>query len=250
MVPEPIIRAVNLHKSFGTHHVLRGLSLDFAPSTTTVILGGSGNGKSVFMKHLVGLLRPDEGQVLIEGEDLWQASKSALKHIRQKFGMVFQMAALFDSLTVFDNVVFPLREHRPKLKAKEHEELVMNRLEALGLADSRDKYPAELSGGMRKRVGLARAVILDPKVVLYDEPTTGLDPLTTKNVDEMIMAAKEKFGVTNIVISHDINSSFRIADQIAFLDQGQIIEHGPVEAFRNTSNTTIQNFMSLSSNQH
>jgi len=242
---EPMIRAIDLHKRFGRHQVLRGLSLDFLPETITVILGGSGSGKSVFMKHLIGLLRPDAGQVLIEGEDLNQLRGRELHRVRRKFGMVFQMAALFDSMSVLDNVAFPLREHAKGMGDAARRRKAMERLEALDLGDAAEKFPAELSGGMRKRVGLARAVVLDPKVVLYDEPTTGLDPITTRSVDDMILDAKRKFGVTSVVISHDIASSFRIADRLAFLHQGYIVEVAPPETFRTSSHPAVRRFLDL-----
>lgn len=248
MSDEPIIRVIDLHKSFDSTSVLRGLSLDFYPGTTTVILGGSGSGKSVLMKHLVGLLTPDSGQVLVEGENLSLASSQRRKELRRRFGMVFQMAALFDSLTVYENVVFPLREHMPRLAEVDRRKRVLGHLKTLGLENSLDKYPAELSGGMRKRVGLARAIVLDPAIVLYDEPTTGLDPVTTRNVDDMIMEAKEQFGVTNIVISHDIVSSFRIADHIAFLSDGLIIEQGTPDEFKQSANPVVRAFLDTHQN--
>lgn len=240
---EAMIRAIELHKRFGAHEVLRGLSLDFPPETTTVILGGSGSGKSVFMKHLIGLLRPDSGQVLIDGEDLAHLRGRELHRVRRKFGMVFQMAALFDSMSVLDNVAFPLREHAKDMTEGSRRRKAMERLEALGLAGAADKFPAELSGGMRKRVGLARAVILDPKVVLYDEPTTGLDPITTRSVDDMIQDAKTRFGVTSVVISHDIASSFRIADRLAFLHEGEIVELGAPSGFRESTHPAVRRFL-------
>jgi phospholipid/cholesterol/gamma-HCH transport system ATP-binding protein len=239
----PMIRAVDLYKRFGHNQVLRGLSLDFEPGTITVILGGSGSGKSVFMKHLIGLLRPDAGEVWIDGIDLARLKGRDLHRVRMKFGMVFQMAALFDSMTVYENVEFPLNEHRKDLSRKARCDRVFERLEALGLAEAATRYPAELSGGMRKRVGLARAVVLDPQVVLYDEPTTGLDPLTTEGVDGMILEAKRAFGVTSIVISHDIGSSFRIADRLAFLCEGQIVAEGPPAEFAASSHPRVREFL-------
>lgn len=241
-VGEPVIRACHLHKSFGDHSVLRDLSLDFFAGTTTVILGSSGSGKSVLMKHLIGLMRPDRGQVMVEGEDLNTTSTARRSAIRTRFGMVFQMAALFDSLTVFDNVAFPLNEHRKKMSRSERRDRVFEKLRILGLADSAHKYPAELSGGMRKRASLARAVVMDPKFVLYDEPTTGLDPLSTANVDEMIVQASDEFGVTSIVISHDITSALRIADSIAFLHDGHIVDQGPPESIRASSHPMVTRF--------
>jgi len=242
MSADPVIRASGLFKRFGEHEVLKGLSLDVQSSTITVILGSSGSGKSVFMKHLIGLLTPDRGQVLIEGEDLHAASASRRNEIRTSFGMVFQMAALFDSLTVFENVAFPLDEHRKSMSRGKRRDKVYEKLEILGLSDSANKYPAELSGGMRKRAGLARAVVMDPKFVLYDEPTTGLDPLTTESVDDMIVEASEHFGVTSIVISHDITSALRIADAIAFLHEGRIVEEGPPEQLRTSEHPMVSRF--------
>lgn len=240
---EVIIRTVNLHKTFGENHVLRGISLDVPAGTTTVILGGSGSGKSVLMKHLIGLLQPDEGQVIVEGTDISRLQGDALNQLRAKFGMVFQWAALFDSMTVGENVAFPLREHKKELGEQEIMRRVAEKLALFGLEGIEEKYPAELSGGMRKRVGLARAIIMDPRIVLYDEPTTGLDPITTDYVDEMIKRAKEKLGVTSIVISHDVASTFNIADYIAFLYEGQIVAYGPPSTVRESTHEFVQKFL-------
>ena len=244
----PLIRTENLHKRFGDHAVLKGLSLDFEAGTTTVILGGSGSGKSVFMKHLIGLLRPDRGRVIVEGEELSRLTRADLNRIRRSFGMVFQMAALFDSMTVFENVAFPVREGGRHAESQIRSR-VMERLEALDVAHAAHKYPAERSGGMRKRIGLARAVVLDPQIVLYDEPTTGLDPLTTRSVDEMILAAKAAFGVTGVVISHDIGSALRVADRLAFLHDGVIVEQGPPDAFRRSEHPEVRRFLDAWSDQ-
>lgn len=239
----PIIRTENVHKRFGENHVLKGISLDFPTGTTTVILGGSGSGKSVLMKHLIGLLSPDEGRVLIEGDDLATLQGEALTKVRGKFGMVFQWAALFDSMSVLDNVAFPLREHRKDLNEEQVRALVAEKLALFGLEGIEEKYPADLSGGMRKRVGLARAIIMDPKIVLYDEPTTGLDPITTDYVDEMIKRAKEKLGVTSVVISHDVASTFNIADYIAFLYDGAIVAYGPPAQVKASEHPFVQQFL-------
>lgn len=238
-----MIRTESLHKSFGDNHVLRGISLDFPVGTTTVILGGSGSGKSVLMKHLIGLLRPDEGRVMVEGEDISSLEGEDLTRVRGKFGMVFQWAALFDSMNVLDNVAFPVREHRKDLDEKQVAQLVAEKLALFGLEGIEQKFPADLSGGMRKRVGLARAIIMDPKIVLYDEPTTGLDPITTDYVDEMIKRAKEKLKVTSVVISHDIASTFNIADYIAFLYSGEIVAYGPPEVVKNSKHEFVQQFL-------
>jgi len=239
------IEVIDLHKSFGSNHVLRGVNLRVEQGTTTVILGGSGSGKSVLMKHMIGLLRPDSGQVLIEGEDITRLKGRELDRVRRKFGMVFQMAALFDSMTVLENVAFPLREHRKDLSEEQIREIVAEKLALVDLHGVEDKYPAELSGGMRKRVGLARAVVLDPKIVLYDEPTTGLDPITTASVDQMIIDAKNALGVTSVVISHDIGSAFKVADQLAFLYKGEIVAAGPPEAVRQSEHPHVRQFLQM-----
>lgn len=238
-----MIEIVELRKSFGDHEVLKGVNLRVERGTTTVVLGGSGSGKSVLMKHVIGLLRPDSGKVIIDGVDITTLSDRELDKVRRKFGMVFQMAALFDSMTVLENVAFPLREHRKELSEAEVRKLVAAKLQLVGLTGTEDKFPAELSGGMRKRVGLARAVILDPQVVLYDEPTTGLDPITTAYVDEMVLDAKRELGVTSVVISHDVASAFKVADQLAFLYEGQIVECAPPEKVRHSTHPQVREFL-------
>jgi phospholipid/cholesterol/gamma-HCH transport system ATP-binding protein len=241
--PDELIRIEELRKSFGTNEVLKGVNLNVRRGTTLVILGGSGSGKSVLMKHMIGLLRPDSGRVLVEGEDITRLPERELDRVRRKFGMVFQMAALFDSMTVLENVAFPLREHRKDLDEAAVRRIVAEKLRVVGLRDVEEKYPAELSGGMRKRVGLARAIVLDPAIVLYDEPTTGLDPITTDYVDEMILAAKRELGVTGVVISHDIASAFKVADELAVLYNGRIVESGPPEQVRASSHPHVREFL-------
>ncbi len=239
----PMIDITGLHKSFGEHAVLTGIDLSVPEGSTCVILGGSGSGKTVLMKHMIGLLKPDQGQVVIDGEDIVPLGADELERVRRKFGMVFQAAALFDSMTVYENVAFPLREHR-KLSEDEVRKLVRSKLDLMGLPRTAEaKFPADLSGGMRKRVGLARAIVMDPKIVLYDEPTTGLDPITTDYVDEMILAAKRELGVTSVVISHDIASAFNVADQIAFLHKGVIVENGPPEQLRASQHPAVKVFL-------
>jgi phospholipid/cholesterol/gamma-HCH transport system ATP-binding protein len=238
-----MIDITGLHKSFGEHAVLTGIDLSVPEGSTCVILGGSGSGKTVLMKHMIGLLKPDQGQVVIDGEDIVPLGADELERVRRKFGMVFQAAALFDSMTVYENVAFPLREHR-KLSEDEVRKLVRSKLDLMGLPRTAEaKFPADLSGGMRKRVGLARAIVMDPKIVLYDEPTTGLDPITTDYVDEMILAAKRELGVTSVVISHDIASAFNVADQIAFLHKGVIVENGPPEQLRASQHPAVKVFL-------
>ncbi|WNG22156.1 ABC transporter ATP-binding protein [Cystobacter fuscus] len=232
-----------LHKSFGPNKVLTGIELAVPSGSTCVILGGSGSGKTVLMKHMIGLLKPDAGEVLIDGEDIVPLGAEGLERVRHKFGMVFQAAALFDSMNVYENVAFPLREHR-KLPVDEEQALVRSKLELMGLPRSVEtKFPADLSGGMRKRVGLARAIVMNPKIVLYDEPTTGLDPITTDYVDEMILAAQRELGITSVVISHDVASAFNIANQIAFLSKGVILEQGTPEQLLASQQPAVKIFL-------
>ncbi len=239
---EPVIVIEDLHKSFAGFKVLAGINLTMMPGTTTVILGASGSGKTVLMKHIMGLFKPDQGRVIVDGEDITHMPRHQLSLFRTRMGMVFQSAALFDSMTVFENCAFPLREHT-KLSEAEIEQKVKEKLAVVDLHDVEQKYPAELSGGMRKRVGLARAIVREPKIVLYDEPTTGLDPLTTESVDEMIINARERLGVTSVVISHDIGSAFHIADRIAVINEGRIVEEGTPEEVRNTKEPFTRHFL-------
>jgi phospholipid/cholesterol/gamma-HCH transport system ATP-binding protein len=239
---EPMIEVRDLWKSFNGNQVLKGVNLQIMPGTTEVVLGGSGSGKTVLMKHVMGLFKPDHGQVIVDGEDITSMDRQQLSRFRTRMGMVFQSSALFDSLTVFENVAFALREHT-KLSEKEIERRVKEKLGVVELFGVEQKYPAELSGGMRKRVALARAIVREPKIVLYDEPTTGLDPLTTESVDEMIIGARQKLGVTSMVISHDIGSAFHVADHIAMLHDGRIVEDGTPEKVRNTHEPHTRHFL-------
>jgi phospholipid/cholesterol/gamma-HCH transport system ATP-binding protein len=237
-----MIRVEGLCKKLAGQDILRGISVSVPQGATKVILGLSGSGKSVLMKHLIGLMKPDKGHIWVDGEEITQLPPRRLLRVRRKFGMVFQQSALFDSLTVFENVAFPLREHT-HLSYSSMQDKVLEKLELLGLSGKENKYPGELSGGMRKRVALARAVVLDPAVVLYDEPTTGLDPLSTENVDAMIIEAKSRFRVTSVVISHDIASAFRIADEIAILNQGRIVADGNLDTIKQSSDPFAQKFL-------
>jgi phospholipid/cholesterol/gamma-HCH transport system ATP-binding protein len=238
-----MIQIADLHKTFGEQKVLTGINLTIPEGSTCVILGGSGSGKTVLMKHMIGLLKPDQGQVIVDGEDLVPLGDAELEKVRRKFGMVFQAAALFDSMNVYENVAFPLREHR-KMPEEQMRAIVRSKLDLMGLpASVESQFPADLSGGMRKRVGLARAIVLEPKIVLYDEPTTGLDPITTDSVDEMILAAQAKLKVTSVVISHDIASAFSVGNYIAFLSKGMIVEFGPPEQLRNSEHPVVKNFL-------
>lgn len=237
-----MIQLKNLHKNFAGQKVLDGVNLDIPEGTITVILGRSGTGKSVLLKHIIGLLRADSGQVLIDNKDLMNMSDFELYECRKKFGMLFQNAALFDSLNVFENVAFPLREHS-KFSEAEIADLVKEKLALVGLFNVDHKMPSELSGGMRKRVGLARAIALSPKIILYDEPTTGLDPLMTDSVNHLILETQKKLNVTSVVISHDIESTFFLADKIAMLYEGKIIEQSPPDEFRKSTHPFVKQFL-------
>ncbi len=244
-VGTPILEVCGLHKSFGDKEILRGIDLSFETGKITVIIGGSGSGKSVLIKHLVALLRPDSGEVRLHGENLFTMKPKELLTARRRFGMLFQNGALLDSMSVYDNIAFPLREHR-SLTAKEERELVMTRLEELKLFNVEHMFPAELSGGMKKRVALARAVILGPEILIYDEPTTGLDPVMIAQVDDMIAETQQRMQVTSVVISHDMASTFRIAHKIAMLYEGRIIEYGSPTEFRASNISEVQRFISVS----
>ena len=238
-----MIRLVDVHKSFGKQKVLNGLNLTIDAGKTTVIIGRSGGGKSVLLKHIIGLIKPDSGQVLIDDVDIIGLSEKNLNEVRKKFGMLFQEAALFDSMTVGENVAFPLRE-QTKLKDEEIRQTVADRLKAVGLSGVEGKMPSELSGGMRKRVGLARAIALHPQIVLFDEPTTGLDPIMTEAVNQLIIDTQQSFNLTCVVISHDIQSIFRIGHKIAMLYEGRIIEYGTPEEIRASDNPVMKQFLS------
>ena len=237
---------VDLWKSFGDNHVLKGIDLSIAEGETFVVLGGSGSGKTVLMKHVIGLLRPDRGTVRVEGVEISALSGKALTEARQRFGMVFQGAALFDSMTVFDNVAFPLRERRGRrYSGAEVRQRVVEKLKVVDLSeDVLNRWPAELSGGMRKRVALARALVSEPRIVLYDEPTTGLDPITTEYVDEMIVHARERLGITSMVISHDVASAFRVADRVSVLYDGRLAAVGTPAQVRDSPDPFVQRFLS------
>jgi phospholipid/cholesterol/gamma-HCH transport system ATP-binding protein len=238
-----MIRLINIHKSFGKQKVLKGLNLDIEDGKTTVIIGKSGGGKSVLLKHIIGLLRPDKGQVLVDDVDITKLNDNRLNEIRKKFGMLFQEAALFDSMTVGENVAFPLREHT-KMKDAEIQAIVSDRLQAVGLRGIEDKMPSELSGGMKKRVGLARAIALQPQIVLFDEPTTGLDPVMTEAINQLIIETQKHYNLTCIVISHDLGSIFKIGHRIAMLYEGEIIEYGTPEEIKSSQDPVTVQFLS------
>jgi phospholipid/cholesterol/gamma-HCH transport system ATP-binding protein len=221
-----IVVLKGVRKSFGDSEVLKGIDLVCRRGETTCIVGGSGAGKTTLLRLIVALDKPTAGQIFVDGEDIVPMGERRLKPVRQKFGVVYQYAALLDSVTVLENVSFPLVEHT-KLSRREIRDRVVDKLRVLGLEPRvLDLYPAELSGGMRKRVGLARALILDPPILVYDEPTSGLDPLTSRAVDDLIEETRRRFGVTSLVITHDIASCFGIADQAILLAKGEIVARG------------------------
>jgi phospholipid/cholesterol/gamma-HCH transport system ATP-binding protein len=239
------VRVRGLRKRFGANLVLDGIDLDVERGKVNVIIGASGAGKSVLIKHFMCLLRPDEGAIWVDGTNVFALNPRDLSLFRRKFGLVFQFAALFDSLSVEDNCAFPLREHTKK-SPSEIREIVRDRLAALGLDGTQKLFPGALSGGMRKRVGLARALVLEPEILIFDEPTTGLDPLATRNVDEMIIGAMERYKVTSVVISHDMASVFRIADRIAMLHDKKILAAGTVDEIRASTVPYLYEFIRTS----
>jgi phospholipid/cholesterol/gamma-HCH transport system ATP-binding protein len=243
---EDIVVLKDVKKSFGGAEVLKGLSMVARRRETTVIIGGSGAGKTTLLRLIVALEQPTSGEILIDGENIVGLKESELNRVRQKFGMVYQYAALLDSISVFENVAFPLVEHT-KMKRSEMRDKVMEKLKVLGLDTSvLAKFPSELSGGMRKRVGIARALMLEPKILVYDEPTSGLDPLTSRMVDDLIEQMREHFNVTSIVISHDIASCFRIAHQAILLIDGQIVARGTPDELARGDNEAAKDFIQKS----
>ncbi|MBI5482912.1 MAG: ABC transporter ATP-binding protein [Deltaproteobacteria bacterium] len=233
----------NVHKSFGAQKVLDGLNLEIPEGKITAVIGPSGEGKSVLLKHLIGLLQPDSGQVEVEGESIVGIRRSQLNRIREKFGMLFQNVALFDSMTVFENVAFPLQE-KTALPADEIRRRVLAALEDVGLKNIENKYPDELSGGMKKRVGLARAVVLNPRIILFDEPTTGLDPIIKRAIHQLIKDTHAKFGFTAVIVSHEIPEIFDVAQNVAMLYRGEILQHGTSEVIMNSDHPAVRQFIS------
>ncbi len=244
------IQLSNVCKSFGTQLVLDNLNLTVEPNRITFIIGESGGGKSVLLKHIIGLIQPDSGSVYIDNVEISALNDRKLNEIRKNFGMLFQEAALFDSMTVGENVAFPIREHT-RLSKEEINIIVKKKLRQVGLKKVVGKMPSELSGGMRKRVGLARAIALDPKIILFDEPTTGLDPIRRDDIDRLIVKTQQHTNATCLIISHDIDSTFKIAHNVAMLYDGRIIEHGTPEKIKNSKNPAVKNFIEgKSSSEH
>jgi phospholipid/cholesterol/gamma-HCH transport system ATP-binding protein len=238
-----MIKLSDVHKSFGDQKVLNGLNLEIPDGKVTAIIGPSGEGKSVLLKLIIGLLQPDSGQIEVDGESILGLRRSQLNRIREKFGMLFQNAALFDSMSVFENVAFPLQE-KTKLTRDEIRRRVVSALEHVGLKNVEDKFPDELSGGMKKRVGLARAVVLNPKIILFDEPTTGLDPVIKRAIHQLIRETHTKFGFTAVVVSHEIPEIFDIAQNVAMLYQGEILQHGTPAEIQASTNPVVRQFIS------
>ncbi len=237
-----MIKIENLHKSFGDKKVFAGLNLDILDGETITVIGRSGEGKSVLLKHIMGLMEPDDGRVLIDGDDITNSTYNQKMKIRRKLGMLFQMAALFDSMTVKENVAFALREHT-KLSDKEIDEIVRRKLELVNLDDVEHLMPAEISGGMKKRVSLARALSMDPKIILYDEPTTGLDPVTADIINNLIVDLQKKLKVTSVVVTHDMTSAFKVSNRIAMIYDKKIYFVGGVDEIKNSEDSIIRQFV-------
>jgi phospholipid/cholesterol/gamma-HCH transport system ATP-binding protein len=239
---DAFIRYAGLHKAFDRKQVLRGLDLDIPRGQTVVVLGGSGSGKSVLLRHAIGLHRPDAGNVWVDGVDITELGEDQLIESRKKVGMLFQAGALFDSMTVFDNVAFSLREHtaRSESEIRQRVEEVLQLVELEGVEEL---MPADLSGGMRKRVALARAIALAPQALLYDEPTTGLDPVTSNTINRLIRSLQGRLGVTSVVVTHDIRSAFAVGDRIAFLSEGSILFEGTVQEARGSDEPALRGFL-------
>jgi phospholipid/cholesterol/gamma-HCH transport system ATP-binding protein len=239
---EAVIQFVDLWKAFGAKKVYEGLDLEVKKGETLTIIGGSGTGKSVLLKCLIGLLYPDSGQVLLHGENVVEKDEKGLREVRKRVSMVFQGAALFDSLSVGENIAYPLNEHL-KLSASELSERVAKNLARVNLPGIEHMRPSDLSGGMRKRVGLARAIAMEPEIILYDEPSTGLDPISTRVIDELIIRMKQDLGCTQIVVTHDMDSAFRVSDRMAMLSQRKIVAQGTVAEMKASTHPDVRAFL-------
>lgn len=236
------IRVVNLYKSFGESQVLRGVDLEVHQGESMVVIGGSGSGKTVLIKCIIGLVQPDEGEIYVDGLEISNLNEKGMNEVRKKFGMLFQWGALFDSMTVWENVGFGLR-HQTRLKEGDIRRIASEKLALVGLRNVEDLMPSELSGGMRKRVSLARAIAIEPEILLYDEPTTGIDPIMADAINDLIIEMREKLNVTSIAITHDMKSAYKIGDRIAMLYQGKIIGVGTPEEIKSSSNLVVQQFI-------
>jgi phospholipid/cholesterol/gamma-HCH transport system ATP-binding protein len=241
-VAQPVVRLVDMHKSFGNQVVLDGVSLDFTEGKTTVVMGPSGCGKSVMLKHIIGLLKPDSGEVYFDGTRVDTLGDEALQPIRLQIGLVFQMGALFDSMTVEENIAFPLIEHT-RLTREERRARIDEALETVDLSGVQQKLPSQLSGGQRKRVAIARALVLRPRVILFDEPTTGLDPIRSDGINELLKKLQKKYGVTNIVVTHDLASARKVADRVVMLLGGKIVADGSYDSLATHPDVRVQHFL-------
>jgi len=245
---KPVIELQGLHKAFGGQVVLDGIDLRIYAGQTTVILGESGTGKSVLIKHMVGLLRPDRGRVVFDGLPISEMTERQLSQVRRRFGFLFQGGALFDSMTAGENVAFPLRQHT-KLSEEDIQRIVAEKLTMVGLTSIENKKPGELSGGQKKRVALARAIALNPEVIFYDEPTTGLDPIRADVINELILKLQRELGVTSVVVTHDMNSAYKVANRMLMLYQGRFIADGTPEQIRRCADVRVQRFIAGQASQ-
>jgi phospholipid/cholesterol/gamma-HCH transport system ATP-binding protein len=239
-----MIRLVGVEKTLGGQRVLRGVTLEIPQGKLTTIIGRSGEGKSVLLKHMIGLMQPDRGEVWVGETEISRLKGKALNDVRKRFAMLFQGAALFDSMTVFDNIAFPLRE-KLRLSIPDVSKRVEEKIEQVGLVGMGHKYPAELSGGMRKRAGLARALVMEPEIILFDEPTTGLDPLMVKTIHDLIVAMQHQFGFTAVMVSHEIPAIFPISDWVAMLKEGTIAAMAPSSDFQRIQDPFIREFITV-----
>lgn len=238
----PMIEVKDLHKSFGEQKVLDGIDLKIEPGETVSVLGRSGTGKSVLLKLLIGLEKPDSGSISINGREISGLDRKDLNEVRKKIGFLFQQAALYDSMTVERNVEFPLERHT-ELSAEDRKKRANELLASVGMDSQTDKLPAELSGGMKKRAGLARALALDPEIVMFDEPTSGLDPVTSAEIDELVMELKKRHKITSVVVTHDLHSARRISDRLVVIDEGKIVAQGTFEDLQKSENPMVSRFL-------
>lgn len=238
-----MIEVIDLHKSFNSHEVLRGINLKVEKGQVLALIGGSGKGKSVLLKHIMGMMKQDSGQIKVDNQDIRTLRGKALRRLKERFGIVFQGGALFDSLTAFDNVAFPLRE-KTRMKSSEIRVAVLQELARVGLSGAENKFPAEISGGMRKRVALARCLVMHPEIVLFDEPTTGLDPLMGKAIHNLIRDCQKSLSFTAIIVTHEIPAIFSIVDQVAMLYEGKIIAVGTPEEIKTSKDPVVHQFIS------
>lgn len=241
--PDATVRVSDIYKAFGDFQVMNGLSLEFVPDAVTTVLGPSGTGKSVLLKHIVGLLEPDAGEVRVFGQNIWQLKEHERAEMRKRFGVLFQDGALFGSMNVYDNVAFPLRKHTD-MDEDAIREIVMARLREVGLEAAEKKAPASLSGGMRKRAGFARALVMQPEVVLFDEPDSGLDPVRTSLLNDLILKVHEEHGGTYVLVTHDIKTARKVSDYVGLIWKGKVVHYGPAEEAFASDDPFVRQFLS------